>query len=438
MSQQKKEPCLQPTFYKDFKCSGGDCKLNCCKYDWNIFVDKATYKKYKSIKEPKELVEKINKCIKRTKSFENNFNYSKIILEKEYKETIIENTEKESVHISKIIDKVYCPLITDKGLCMLQNQLGYDGLCYTCQSFPRITIKFDDRIERTLGCGCEEACKLMFNHKNGIDFEFTETKPEKYNTLILLHNPNKEEKTLNYFQIIREASIDILQNRELSLDNRFILLGVYLNKIDEFYKTNKPTEISAFTNTVLNNADSFKFLFDITNRRYDIAFMLFSALSNKIISHPSSYSERQITAGAHNAIYNAFDKENNEIKSYNNYEKLQSNRNMIMADYEYYLENIMVNNFFSNAYPLAKTEEDEICVFNNYLKFAWSYCYLKMMVCGMLVNKTELNIDDLFALTTIYGRQLANHKTVLTNTVEIIKKNGLDNMASIALLIKSS
>ena len=74
-----KKNILQPTFYNDFSCSGGDCKLNCCDYYWDIAIDKKTYKKYKNIKQPKEMVEKFSKYTKRNKNSTKDSNYAMIV-----------------------------------------------------------------------------------------------------------------------------------------------------------------------------------------------------------------------------------------------------------------------------------------------------------------------------------------------------------------------
>ena len=36
---------LKPFYYDDFKCIAGDCIDNCCHAEWEISIDKKTYKK---------------------------------------------------------------------------------------------------------------------------------------------------------------------------------------------------------------------------------------------------------------------------------------------------------------------------------------------------------------------------------------------------------
>ena len=38
---------LKPFYYDDFKCIAGDCIDNCCHAEWEISIDKRTYKKYR-------------------------------------------------------------------------------------------------------------------------------------------------------------------------------------------------------------------------------------------------------------------------------------------------------------------------------------------------------------------------------------------------------
>ena len=41
---------LKPFYYDDFKCIAGDCIDNCCHAEWEISIDKKTYKKYRKLK----------------------------------------------------------------------------------------------------------------------------------------------------------------------------------------------------------------------------------------------------------------------------------------------------------------------------------------------------------------------------------------------------
>lgn len=41
---------LKPFYYDDFKCIAGNCIDNCCNSEWEISIDKSTYKKYKRLR----------------------------------------------------------------------------------------------------------------------------------------------------------------------------------------------------------------------------------------------------------------------------------------------------------------------------------------------------------------------------------------------------
>ena len=41
---------LKPFYYDDFKCIAGDCIDNCCHVEWEISIDKKTYKKFCRLK----------------------------------------------------------------------------------------------------------------------------------------------------------------------------------------------------------------------------------------------------------------------------------------------------------------------------------------------------------------------------------------------------
>ena len=69
---------LKPFYYDDFKCIAGDCIDNCCHAEWEISIDKKTYKKYRKLKG--QWGNKINNNIGRIRSNISDLRYGKIKL----------------------------------------------------------------------------------------------------------------------------------------------------------------------------------------------------------------------------------------------------------------------------------------------------------------------------------------------------------------------
>ena len=110
---------LKPFYYDDFKCIAGDCIDNCCHAEWEISIDKRTYKKYRKLKG--QLGNKINSNITRVRSNRDNLRYGKIKLKNNG-----------------------CSLLSEEGLCTIHAQLGEKYLCNTCKIYPRDINKYGE------------------------------------------------------------------------------------------------------------------------------------------------------------------------------------------------------------------------------------------------------------------------------------------------------
>ena len=121
-----------PKYYKKFKCIASECKHSCC-VDWEIDIDKAAVKRYKSLKS-------------------------------DYKDTLISSiyTDKtEGVSHFKLKKDGKCPHLNDIGLCKIILELGEDYLCDICREHPRFYNCTARGCEVGIGAVCEEACKII-------------------------------------------------------------------------------------------------------------------------------------------------------------------------------------------------------------------------------------------------------------------------------------
>lgn len=168
-----------PDYYRKFKCVAARCRHNCC-IGWEIDIDKSTYKKYSAVGDD---------------------------FGSRLKDGII--IEDGSAHFA-LADGERCPFLNSNNLCDIIINLGEDSLCEICAAHPRYRNFFDSREEVGLGLCCETAAELIF------------TRAEK--TKLVAVGDKAEDETESaeedMFFKLRESILKILQNRELSIDDR--------------------------------------------------------------------------------------------------------------------------------------------------------------------------------------------------------------------------
>ena len=142
MSENRK-PVIEPDFYGDFHCIGGQCSFTCCK-EWKIAVDHETKKRWRSIDVPGMVLESGRVPEHACLSTSDKAQLSQFVVKKDGGEII------------ELLPNMRCPFLEDSELCRLVLDYGEECLSETCHVFPREKHEFPDRTERTLVSCCPE------------------------------------------------------------------------------------------------------------------------------------------------------------------------------------------------------------------------------------------------------------------------------------------
>ncbi len=171
-----------PDYYSNFKCIADKCKHNCC-IGWEIDIDDASYKYYKSI----------NSVFGRR---------------------VIKNIDSSETPHFILNHNDRCPFLNSDNLCDIYIKLGEDGLCNICKDHPRFRNFYEGITEIGLGLTCEASVELILTKKEKTSF-------------CEISSDGTEEETNEYEQLFfgfRNDIIDILQNRSEKISKRIELL----------------------------------------------------------------------------------------------------------------------------------------------------------------------------------------------------------------------
>lgn len=148
MSENRK-PIIEPDFYKDFHCIGGQCSFTCCK-EWKIAVDQETKKRWRKLSVPETVLESGRVPKHACRSSLDKAQLSQFAMKKDGGEII------------ELLPNMRCPFLEDTELCRLVLDYGEECLSETCHVFPRETHEFADRTERTLVSCCPEIVDRLY------------------------------------------------------------------------------------------------------------------------------------------------------------------------------------------------------------------------------------------------------------------------------------
>ncbi|MBR7025124.1 MAG: flagellin lysine-N-methylase [Selenomonadaceae bacterium] len=352
---EKKYFYFQPQYVNKFKCDGSKCNAHCCRTGWNIFVDKETYKLY-------------SQDITSHMKFD---------------------SEREE-YLILFGGKNFCPFLTENKLCRLQMEHGEKFLSLTCATYPRITSNFGYFFERSLILSCPLAAEMILFEREPMKFEFVEVseKIHSHGGKILVQQIESTEELRAHMIEIQVAMISILQERTLTLDQRLIVLGFFVDRLEEIFSDFDEDALIK----LIAAYESKKFLAEqmplmLQSISFDVEKLirLIHELFEKTFDEKVSPQEKKIldTIAA-------------------NYRLLTTDKKKFFEKYSPLLENYLVNKWFQNIYPwrfegslaqnfaefVAEYKLFESIIFFATLKFSSDKKFLLELI-GLFVTRFE-------------------------------------------------
>lgn len=439
---------LQPSYVKDFACIGSECKLDCCDYLWRITIDKDTYKRYRSVKEPEYLVQKLEDHIMRNPNGTSVRDYG-LIQQKVVKEAKITlkatktiNVVKEGEVVGSINmpqigqDKTICPLRGADGLCDIHRELGEEALSQTCQIYPRAYTSVEGQYIQAMNTGCEAVTSLLYDIKSPMAIDTAIVSEGKIPRNIGNFRVKKGHHLdlYTYYPKILRKCIEILQNQKYSLDDRMVLLGGFLLTLDDVVM--KPDRQAKALHELLEVFDEHMYIYDpllqLKGKRYDLPIQMVLKLRAQIFSSLRMSKEKESIEHYIRTIQNCIDEKTMKLDMEETKRKVE-HREKLFADTDF-LENFMVNYLMTSVFPL-KVENSMIQKpSQKYWELAGVYCYYKVMLMGSLDKLSGMNKQTLFYVTSLCGRTLMQKQNMV---YDYIVENQITQLPMMAMMIKS-
>lgn len=394
---------LKPFYYDDFKCIAGDCIDNCCHVEWEISIDKKTYKKYRKLKG--QWGNKINNNIGRIRSNISDLRYGKI----------------------KLKDKG-CSLLDEKGLCTIHANLGVGYLCNTCKVYPREITKLGGIYERNLFMSCPEVARYFVRHKENFYFNMDEEELSDLDKDYII-DKSYDEKLYNLLWDSRSLAMEIIQFKEIEIWKRIIFLKMLTDKvqklIDEENYENYEKVLNAFRDEITN--------IDIINSLDKIK--LVPNVKVNFIKSVVDISEKvSINKIKYNNLLEQYKKlfENDIDSNFENVIKKEYEFNKYLNNEEYIMENLLIYLIYKYFLRALYTKDlnKEI---NNVII---SYAMIKMLLLGQYdANENKLKEDDFVEVFYVFSRVIEHNKIFLDKIYEGVKEVGYDKIAYTTILV---
>lgn len=406
-----KKIVLKPTYFDKFKCIGSKCEDNCCQ-GWSIDIDKRTYKKY--TKSNSKIKNKLKENIKRNRNSKNEYDYAKVILDRKNGK---------------------CTFLTEEKLCGIYAELGEENMSYLCRQYPRAYSCYNGIIQKGLTTACIEVARLVLLNKESIEFDMVEE--DILFDLSIKYNINSKH-SFNFlesnFEILREFSIGLIQNRKFSIEERLIILGLLFNELNKnkFTKNIAESTVNRYINNIENGYYDdliFKLKFDDV---IDAQIYLLISLSKKMLNYNKVTSKLYIKdifdmingLGLNGSSYE--DVKEKFLYSYNEI------YNQFIEDKKYVYENFIVNYMFNECFPYNK-EGDIVRAYNELIS---KFVVIKLNTIGLCAYyKEDMNMDRFINLIQRFSRSVIHDTSINQIVFNYLEENNQNTINHMILMI---
>lgn len=408
-------------YFPEFQCLTTKCTYTCC-YQWKIIIDRPDYIKLKNLKtDNKEIKYLAENLCKRNRS-KNTTYFAEFVLQEDG----------------------YCPLLSEQKMCRLQQECGYQILPRVCKVFPRIAHLGPGYYEECCSTGCEAVSYLLLDRPQGLRvIEWTQSTTPKVMIETVLKEKLEKTPQMNYYKEVQMLTLGILQNRKYTVQDRLLLLGMAMKRLEQA-KTAPDTlnwirdslpllqydeNIQKSLNTLQKNRNIgiFTAIQQIYQHNINVGKPGSEDLFSKevlervyknleLTKEPNQEDEARITMSINHDAYES---------ALHHFENLPYT--------EYFFENLMVNLLYQLQFPLLWRESEQT-IWQRYMEICIQYNMFRVITVAYMKNCEEK--DELVRAITVVSRLLLHNETLRQVLVKDFEKNGTDNLASLAYLIR--
>ena len=215
-----------PKYFETFKCIGGICEDNCC-IGWDVDIDKSTYLKYKNVSHP-QMRKELDKFVHKNEYvYDESINYAFAVL----------NEKKE------------CSFLNADRLCMIHKHLGESYLSNVCNSYPRMTNKVDQVVERSATPSCPEIARLLLLDPHAMTMIDVQT-PKSLN--LVTYNIHQKEQIykntlISQLAVIRNTCLGLFQIPNAAVDQSFWWAGTYILELRKMELMKTFSDVNGFS-----------------------------------------------------------------------------------------------------------------------------------------------------------------------------------------------
>lgn len=410
---------LTPDYYGSFHCLGTECEDTCCG-GWNITIDRGAYDKYKSSNHP-QLAPIFQQVIQQNPH--------------------CTDPQSQEYGIFKMTSGNFCPLLDEEKLCTIHKLLGEQSLANLCAIYPRHINRFSGQVEYSLTLACPEAARVALLHPDPIGFVTQEQSPElaRRNQITRSFPPNGELPTeeIQIWNDLRFLSIAILQQRSVTIITRLMLLGLFLENIDQEMRKDGFHDLGALQPILAEYAACLPYAEKIQSQLFESApnqqhkLNIIGGILTGSIANGAQKQLASCLLDALDILHGADNGEDNAAiiarydAAYNDYYK------PFYDEHEYIVENYLVSEAFRQFFPIMADSAMEA-----YRGLVCSYAVIRFILIGMAGKHRGLTEELVITLIRTFTQKSSHDRSYIPKLLSKLKEENSESLMHMMWLLR--
>ena len=419
IGQQQTSPAKaadpQPTYAGSFRCIGPQCEDTCCG-DWDIPVDKITYRKYRQL--PAEVLGSlvshfVSACEGST--HDNIYGY-------------IRRKPNGS-----------CPFFGEDRLCEIQKHYGAELLTSTCSLYPRSLAVVGGILEGSLSLSCPEAARRVLLQEHSTQ-EVSDLLSGEFRTDNAFSV--REHSGMDLLMLpIRALIVDLLRDRSRPLWQSLLMIVAFCSRLDSVGGSNLVAMadcLARYRHSVGQGSSS---ELDRLSPRIADRLEIAITLSNQRCQDRDCGRRFQdvfwdFIEGVGSADSQGAEEDVHRFR-YASMHQLEP----LLSESPFILENYLLNYVYQHLFPFGRAGSDRFVAHTMseeavlmVTQFSWMTTLLTGVAArhGAAFGKTHL-IQTIQA----FSRAIEHTPQVLEDALVFVRSRGLDTLSGLAKLLRS-
>lgn len=408
---------LRPHYHERFRCIGASCEDTCCA-GWAVHLDRMTYERYQRLTGSKS-AEIARSAVAR-----------------------MPNATDACFAEIRLSPQLVCPFLIEQdgpqgGLCTIQLEHGESYLSETCRIYPRKLVRVEGTTETSLRLSCPEAARQLLLGPPIVTAKYIQAER--------LRKFGSGNHRNGYLWPLRAFVLRVLHQREYSMWERVLLLGIFLETMDQAVAEGTPERIPELIDESdrLMLGSQLHEILDELPRDTSLQVSVILSLVHQRLGNGTKHTRfveilQEFVAGISSGIADT----GSGAMAAHAVRLRDASLDYCEPFLEHYpalLENYLTNFVYQNNFPFGIDAKEQKSFYRGFLMLALEFMLIRGLMAGLAAHHREaFDETHVVRLVQAFTKSIDHQQSFLDPVLQGLSESTLSTLPGIARLLNFS